>query len=262
MIKAIFFDIDGTLISLKTQQIPESAKKALQSLHQKGILLFLASGRPPKNIRYVQDMMDFECDGFITMNGQYCYQRGGLVYENWIPQEDLRLLTPFLEKEQIACTFMELDYSYNNFINDRIRNLYQTIGQTQKIDPVDDVRRIETHKVYQLNIFVQESEEFWLKNYLPACKFLRWYPNYVDVISADGGKPVGIDKMLEAYHIRLDETAAFGDGGNDIDMLKHVGTGIAMGNADKKVKAIADFVTLDVDQDGILYALRKLDLLS
>jgi len=261
MIKAIFFDIDGTLISFKTQKIPESAKKALLTLHQKGVLLFLASGRPPKNIQYVQEMMDFEFDGFITMNGQYCYNSRGLVYESWIPKEDLRSLTPFLEKEQIGCTFMELDYSYNNFINDRIINLYQTIGQTQKMDPVDDVRRIETHKVYQLNIFVQESEEFRLKNFLPACKFLRWFPNYVDVISADGGKPVGIDKMLEAYHLDRQETAAFGDGGNDIDMLKHVGTGIARGNATEKVKAVADFVTLDADQDGILHALRELGLL-
>ena len=70
-----------------------------------------------------------------------------------------------------------------------------------------------------------------------------------------------MDKILAYYNILPDETMAFGDGGNDMTMLQHAGTGIAMGNAEDKVKAVADYVTDTVDADGIYKALKKLGVL-
>ncbi|MBR5298612.1 MAG: HAD hydrolase family protein, partial [Parabacteroides sp.] len=77
-----------------------------------------------------------------------------------------------------------------------------------------------------------------------------------DVVSMGISKRVGIDKMLEHFHIGLDECMAFGDGGNDIQMLSHVGLGVAMGNASDEVKKYADYVTDSVDEDGIYKALK------
>ena len=50
---------------------------------------------------------------------------------------------------------------------------------------------------------------------------------------------------------------AFGDGGNDVGMLAHVGLGVAMGNASDAVKQYADYVTADVDEDGVARALER-----
>ena len=75
-------------------------------------------------------------------------------------------------------------------------------------------------------------------------------------------KAEGIDRLLARFGIGLDETMAFGDGGNDIPMLRHVGTGVAMGNADGAVKAEADYVTTSVDEEGIARALRHFGLID
>ena len=74
-------------------------------------------------------------------------------------------------------------------------------------------------------------------------------------------KQHGIDLIAAHYGIDLKDTLAFGDGGNDISMLRHAGIGIAMGNANDTVKQNADYVTDDIDNDGIVKALRHLDLL-
>ena len=71
------------------------------------------------------------------------------------------------------------------------------------------------------------------------------------------GKQNGILEVLKSYHISLEETMAFGDGHNDIDMLKLVNIGVAMGNAKDEVKEAADEVTDDIDHDGIYQALKR-----
>ena len=79
---------------------------------------------------------------------------------------------------------------------------------------------------------------------------------FADVIPAGSSKAVGIDKMLAYFGIPLADTMAFGDGGNDVSMLRHVGIGVAMGNAGDEARRAADYVTTSVDEDGILNALR------
>ena len=79
---------------------------------------------------------------------------------------------------------------------------------------------------------------------------------FPDVIPKGSSKQVGVDKMLDYFGISLDESMAFGDGGNDVLMLKHVGIGVAMGNAEDEVKRAADYVTDSVDEDGVEKALR------
>ena len=66
---------------------------------------------------------------------------------------------------------------------------------------------------------------------------------------------------MDYYSIDIDECMAFGDGGNDKEMLEFAKIGVAMGNASDDVKSIADYVTTDVDNDGILNALKHFNVL-
>ena len=106
-----------------------------------------------------------------------------------------------------------------------------------------------------LGLRPKEEEEGFL-SHLPGCKAARWNPYFTDIVPADGGKPVGLQKTLERWGIRQEESMAFGDGGNDIDMLRYAGVGVAMGNASDDVKLAADYVTADVDDDGVRRALE------
>ena len=107
----------------------------------------------------------------------------------------------------------------------------------------------------------EEKETDIFGKVLTHCEPMRWYPLFADIIARGNSKSTGIDKVLEYFGINLKDTMAFGDGGNDIPMLKHVATGIAMGNAEPHVKAVADYVTTSVDEDGIANALKHFGLI-
>ena len=116
-------------------------------------------------------------------------------------------------------------------------------------------------KIYQCMCFIDEQEEQKLMQIMPNCISARWHPLFCDVSPKGGTKQNGIDKFLDFYHIDRNETMAFGDGGNDIEMLQHVALSVAMENGNDKVKEIADYVTADVDEDGILKALQYFSIL-
>ena len=96
---------------------------------------------------------------------------------------------------------------------------------------------------------------------LSHCESTRWNPLFTDIVPLGSSKRVGIDKMLEHYHIGLDECMAFGDGGNDIQMLSHVGIGVAMGNAAEDVMSAAGYVTPSVDENGVYNALKHFNII-
>ena len=81
MTKAIFFDIDGTLVSFKTHQIPKETIHALHELRKKDIKLFIATGRHHSMITL--DNV-FQFDGYVTLNGQYCYNNKEIIYKQSI----------------------------------------------------------------------------------------------------------------------------------------------------------------------------------
>ena len=71
----------------------------------------------------------------------------------------------------------------------------------------------------------------------------------------------GIDEIIRYFGIKLEETMAFGDGGNDITMLRHAAIGVAMGQAKEDVKAAADYVTAPIDEDGISKAMKHFGII-
>lgn len=136
MVKAIFFDIDGTLISFKTHKIPQSTIKALNELHNKGIKLFTCTGRPPADIKFLTKELHDLFDGYITLNGQYCYDKNdNIIHEQTLDKNDLTVLTDYLKDKDIACGFIELDYFYYNLRNQYLDDFDKALGGycTEKI---------------------------------------------------------------------------------------------------------------------------------
>lgn len=251
MIKAIFFDIDGTLVPFGMDHMPESTMRALQALRSKGILLFIATGRTPQTIDHVKRMFDF--DGYVTSNGQYCFNREKVIHEKYIPQESFKMLIPYLEENEIAIVMATLEHSY---LNRETRLPYE-----EEL-PVIDPHKMCNESLIQIMAYIDEADDEAFLEHLPHCKSARWTSAFADIIPEDGGKDKGIDYMIEAYGINLDEVMVFGDGGNDISMLKHVPHSVAMGNAQAKVKASAAYTTADILDDGIYRALVHFGILE
>lgn len=258
MVKAIFFDIDGTLVSFNTHRISEATYKALDKLREKGIKLFIASGR---DYRAIDNLGDWQPDGYVTLNGGMCIVDEEIIHEHPIHADDVQNLIDHLKQEDQAfpCVFVQREDSPANFLNEDTTRVFDQLNY-----PAPDVRpleEIEGKPAYQLIAFFKEDHETEMMKMLPNCETTRWNPLFTDVIPKGGSKWIGILKILERFGIDQADTMAFGDGGNDIEMLSHVGIGVAMGNAEDEVKAVADYVTGSVDEDGIAKALEHFGLI-
>ena len=256
MIKAIFFDIDGTLLSHTTGRVSAEAAEALALLRRKGILLLAATGR---HILEFSDLPvnHLEFDGYVTLNGQLCLDRNRkLFYGNPIAPEDAKRLLLVFERREMPVMIVEKDRMYLNFVNDAVRRAQADIST-----PVPETGVYTGEEIYQFILYDRGWEVDELVRTLNQSRMIRWHERAVDVIPEKGGKVAGIRRFLEDCSISQEEIMAFGDGENDMDMLKFAGTGIAMGNADTQVKAIADEVTESVDENGVVRALYRHGLL-
>ena len=256
MIKAIFFDIDGTLVSFATHAVPASTREGLERLRRCGVKLFVATGRHRLSIDNLGGLV---FDGYITLNGQYCFKADGeVIRRHTIVADDMRHTLEQLHDDPFACLFMEDDRLYINYIDQPVRDAQRLINfpDPPLVDPVESL----SHDVFQLMAFVGPEREKSLMKALPHCESTRWNPYFIDVVPRSGSKHVGIDAVCQAYGIDLSETMAFGDGQNDCEMLRHVAVGVAMGNASEQVQQAADWVTSSVDEDGVARALQHFDL--
>lgn len=95
----------------------------------------------------------------------------------------------------------------------------------------------------------------------PECVSSRWSPLMADINMCGVTKASGMDVFLRHYGIDLSRSMAFGDGGNDVEMIRHAGVGVALGNAVDAAKRAADYVTATVDDDGVLRALQHYEVL-
>ena len=120
MIRAIFFDIDGTLISFTTHQISPAVMDALHRLREKGIKLFLATGRHKSMIKEVLDLFPF--DGCITLNGQYCFCGSQVLRNVPLHKEGVKHIVNLTSSGTFPCIFLAEEDSYINENSPRPRS--------------------------------------------------------------------------------------------------------------------------------------------
>ncbi|WP_294581847.1 Cof-type HAD-IIB family hydrolase [uncultured Thomasclavelia sp.] len=257
MIKAVFFDIDGTLLDPKTKEMPQSTLQALHELHENGIKVFVATGRSPITLDVVKNYFDF--DGYLTCNGQYCFNSQEVIYEKYIDENDIKTILPYVNQENIPVLFAELTCCYSNIHNYLLDESADYLNEPRY--PVRKPDEIIGQKIVQMMAYMDEKEDEDFLKRASHCKSARWTDRFADIIPIDGGKNVGIERMIEYYQIDISEVMAFGDGKNDLDMLRYANIGVAMGNALDIVKEASDFVTKSVDDNGIVYALKELKVI-
>ena len=250
--KAIFFDIDGTLVSFNTHHVPQSTIEALRQVHKLGIKIIIATGRASTDLHEIQDI---PYDAVIALNGSDCVLRDGTsIYREQISKEDFYKVQALARRYGFSLAVETNNGIFVNEINSTVIELAKMVNHP--IPPVIDIEKefIENN-CCQLCIYCDEETEKDVMAQLPELSVSRWNPFFTDVNVAGVTKAVGIEKFATYYGFEISQTIAFGDGGNDIPMLRAVGTGIAMGGASETVKAAADYVTGTVDENGIQNAL-------
>lgn len=255
--KAVFFDIDGTLIN-EHKEIPDDTRDAVARLQASGIDVFIATGRAPSQFKFVAD--EFGIDSFVTCNGGYAEYQGRRVFGKPIAREVLERLSRLADDRGHALVYATDDACYTTqddhpYVKESFDYLKIVKKPEYRPNAWQDV------DVYQVYLYCEQPHEEPYTVEFPQLKFIRAHQLYLDLFPSDVSKAGGIEAMLRHLNVAPEEVVAFGDGLNDVQMLSYVGMGIAMGNARDEVKSYAAFTTKDVNHGGIAYGLQKIGLL-
>ena len=256
-IRIIFFDIDGTLRSERTGVVSARTRRAVAALRQRGIRVVVATGRHPLELD-LAGLEEMTFDGYAAANGQMCLDSDRRLFAGFPlgEQGSAALVDLFERREHLLWFFGECEQYANR--DDEI--LAELSNATTGLTP--EVRAYDGMTLYQAVAFVGVAEEEALAARLPGCKLQRWGARGVDIIADDGGKVEGMRAFLTRFGCTREESMAFGDQHNDLEMLRFAQVGVAMGNGSAEVRAAADYVTSAVEDEGIVAALEHFGVLE
>lgn len=260
MIRAAFFDIDGTLVSFNTHKIPQSAVDAIKAFHDQGGRVYISTGRPIAIVTNIGQISDI-VDGYITFNGAYTFVGNDDINIDAIPDSDVQVMLKDADLNGypvIVCGKRDLVvYNYHEIFDEVF---VDELGVTN-IDINKPISALQGQPILQLTPFFRLDAEKKVMPRMPHCISARWNPQFTDITRSGADKGNAL-RMLAAHEgLDISECIAFGDGGNDISILRAAGIGVAMGNAADGVKASADYVTTHIDDDGIANAFRHFELI-
>lgn len=272
MSKLIFFDIDGTLLNAR-MQVPQSTADALKILQEQGHKIAICSGRPLTMI--YPFLLEMGFDGVIASAGAYIRYGDELLYRSTLEQEPLEMLTELLERHRAAYYLQGCPGSFLTAKSwETIRNVFfsgksaETIRKDMKIcENPATVQGMESGVYIHSDATVAEMQkevDEQINGYfkLTGCSFGSDIIYSGEITKKGVNKATGMQRLMDAMGIAREDTVAFGDGSNDFEMIEYAATGIVMGNGIPALKERANYVTTDIDADGIWNGLAHLKLLS
>lgn len=259
--KALFFDIDGTLLSEVTKTIPESTKDALRIAREKGHLVFVNTGRACSELGQIKEML--EVDGWLCGCGTYVEAEGQTLYHRTMTPEQAELIKSAVVDCDLDGVLEGKDGCY-------------VPCEISRLEEGNRLRRGIGFAIRSMN-WSEECGEFDKFCVIADEKsdrsgFFRKLGLDIDVIDRGGGfyecvpaghsKATAIDVVLGHYGLELEDACVFGDSTNDLPMFEHVPNAVLMGKHDRELEPFASFTTKTVEKDGIWYAMEHLGLLD
>lgn len=279
MQKIIFLDVDGTLVDYHNR-IPASAIQAIRQARQNGHLVYVCTGRSRAEMQL--ELWEIGLDGMIGGNGSYVEHQGQVVLHQLISKEDAKAIVDWLHERGLEF-YLESNnglFASENFrerARDILRAYALTKGKTaeevahQEVEDVlhgivfgGELYRDDLNKVsFVLNSYQDHLDA---KQAFPQLAANTWGGRGETALFGDLGvknidKAQAIEVLLQHLGASQEATIAFGDARIDIPMLAYCAVGVAMGNGGAEIRAMADLVTDDVEEDGLYKAFVKLGLI-
>lgn len=274
MIKLIAFDMDGTVLDDHKKILPET-KEALEKAAADGIEIVPATGRPFLGLSGEIDRLS-EVNYVLTTNGAGVYEKktGKCLHEESMVLGDFLPMLERLEELDVMADAFVLGQAYTNqdkthliakmHVSDAVKNY---IRESRIIVPrQSEFLREKGADVEKLTVNFWNHPDGSRHQYERAWEIVREYPQFhavsggmqnIEITKKNVSKASGLRWLGEYLHIPLEEMIVFGDSGNDLEMIKAAGTGVAMANAEKEVLEAADYVTGSNNENGIVSALQK-----
>ena len=266
-IQMIALDLDGTLTNSEKKITPKT-KAALMKAQEMGIRVILASGRPVYGIMPLAKELELEKYGgyILAFNGGKIINctTQEIVFEQTIPMDEYYRVFDVVEpfKKKMSLLTYENDSIFTETPNDKYVKEEAWICKLG----IKQVMTLEHYIYFPVVKFLGGGEPDYMAEIEPIVKeelgegfdVFRSMPYFLEIVSKGIDKAKSLDRMFQKLGLDPENLMAFGDGYNDISMLKYAGCGVAMDNAVPDVKAIANYVTLSNNDDGVAYALKEL----
>ena len=265
--KALFFDLDGTLLD-SDKRIPASAVEALLQARQRGVKVFVCTGRSLRVDRMLGWNTETQLfDGGVYCNGACIHLNGEARYVCIDPEAVAAVIDEVSRYDGVHCS-LNGEGAEHAFNFTPPQSMMAPWGITpENIHPLDDAAIRHCTKML---VFYKELVNSTRP--LPEALFTRLQARCggkatmyltdqgatIQIVSRESSKLAGIERVRKALGIAPEEIAVFGDDLNDLEMISAYPASIAMGNAVEAVKAAAKYVTLPNDEGGIAHALKNI----
>lgn len=274
MIRLIAFDLDGTALD-EHKRITAETKEALEQAAEAGIELLPATGRHfggiPEEIKNLRGL-----HYVLTTNGAGIYELdgGNCIYEKAMKQSEILPMLERLEKLDVMADAFVKGQAYMN--EDKAKWIPYIHGPEEiKQFIAKSRKRVKSQSVYlqkkgvdieKVTINFATDADGRRIDYDRAWEIVKDYPNFhavsggmqnIEVTNQGISKASGLRWLGDRLGIPMKEMMVFGDSGNDMEMIREAGIGVAMANAEPEVLQIADFITRSNDESGIAYAIHE-----
>ena len=253
-------------------EMPESAKAALLSAKKNGHKIIISTGRYYEQIYpWLLDEVDF--DGIIISSGATVLWGGKEIFHKSFSKDMFSHVVNTLESTGASALYF-IGHSLGGTERDynRVCDALVEAGVSREVVEdaygnivFSDVDKLESVEKVMYGCADVNIDEMKIRlgpafNVDPF-SFNNMPPTWGEITLSAISKGSAVRFLMDYVGADIRDSIAFGDGGNDVAMLKAAGVGVAMGNADESAKAVADMVTDHIDEDGIYNALVRLGLI-
>lgn len=250
----VFFDLDGTLLNAQSR-VDDSVATAVHQLKENGYLPVISTGRSPIEIEAATSTTGI--DTYITLNGAFVQSQDKVIYQNNIKPE---LVKQVIEQAKEFGDSVSMHSPTESFLNEAspfVEEFYHAVDiDLPSIDPLfyqkGDVPMV---------VVVSDGDSKRYQEKFPELKFYKTGPYSIDTVEKDVSKMSGIKHLIKGLELEDKPVYAFGDGTNDLPMIKYADYGIAMGNGIDSVKDAATYITTENVNGGIVNGLKHYNLI-
>lgn len=256
--KLLFFDYDNTIVDSQTHRMPDSADAALKALVQRGHHIAIASGRNYPNLKETGVCDAYPWSGFCLNNGQLVLDaQQQVIHHHFLPPSGVRAAIKQAQALGFNLFFSSPDGDFMlEPTNALVREAHDFFEE-----PIPEIGVYDTQRIDKMLVYAPLGYDYAPFKAIEGLTTFVSVSTYADLATAGVSKHSAIVELCQ--HLKLEPIyAAFGDSQNDVEMLTHAALGIAMGNGDPRLKAIADWTTLPVNQDGLAHALKHFGFLD
>ena len=269
-IRLLLTDLDGTLLHKDHTTVSQRTREALQALKERGVKLCACTGRPLCVLPPAIEEIGF--DYIITCNGASCIDRitGEQIFHAWLTEEQARTGWEYVRQVDALIGWFTREgivMDARNFAMwpERLRphwhRSYFAAGKVRVVDDIAEFFDEGAPRLEKLNMYTvtPDTDERVVKpmRALGGYALASSLGRNMEITSAQADKGQALQTLCDHLGITMAQTIAFGDGGNDVNMLQMAGVGVAMGNASDAVKAFAGHATLSNEEDGVADFLEK-----